>query len=152
MKKLTQAEAQSVLPRVLDAAARSNNVEDQYDRGHALDRIDRMMEASAMYVFVDDAANASSCLIVSVSDGILTPLATAHVLLMWFAEDLPKERQSILEEQAFQTLFECAKDESCDILSGSSWVFLGAEDVSHTWLNRGFDLCAKTFTMRLETE
>lgn len=151
MKPLTIEEVSKYLPAILDAAAVSNNIEDQYDQGHAMLRIHRAVELGHMTVFVDALPAVRACMMVSVADGLFTPLGTAHVNLMWFDPATPEDERKTLEDEAFDQLHQHAVDEKCDLISGSSWVLLGAEDVGESWLSRDFDLCAKTFIQRIVT-
>lgn len=148
MKPVPQARLSEILTPVFTSFQKDANLEERGHIGYALTNIEEGYEMRTISAFVDDLESVKSCLILKTSNSWMSPAPVAVVLVFWVHPDERKESAPLMSDM-MNTAEAFARLNECERIFGSSWVYMGATDISAIWSRHGFDIQEKVFTKGL---
>lgn len=139
---------QSRLSEVLTPIGESRRVESNAERladvAYCISQIEEGYELRSVAAYVDNLDDPKSCLIVRVGKAWTHPAPVCGVMLLWVRPDHRSTSPELVAD-LFKTLDAFAALNACESISGSSWVYLGSQDMDALWCRYGYDLQEKIF-------
>lgn len=148
MIPIPESRLSEILTPIGEARRIEANMEQICDVSHGIRQIAEGYALRTISAFTDDLDDPKSCLILKVGRMWTHPAPVCGVLLLWVRPDC-RNGSAPLVADLFKTLDAYAALNSCEAISGSSWVYLGSQDMDALWSRYGFDLQEKVFIKTL---
>lgn len=151
MIAIPESRLHEILLPLVEQRITETSMQEQADARYALDRFALAYGARTAAAYVDSLESPKCCLAVSQIQRMVHPAPICSVLLLWVHPDHRGTAESNrLVAEMFKTLDAYASMSRCTFITGSSWVYLGSEQIDALWGHHGFDLQEKIFIKQVE--
>ncbi len=148
MTPIPQDRLKDVLTPIAVSFQAEANMEDRSIVEHMIRYIDDGYNTRFVSAFVDNLDSPNSCLVLKTGKSWMHPAPVCIVLTIWVRPEA-RGNSVALRNDMMKTAEAYARLNECEALYGSSWVYLGHEDISALWSGQGFDLQEKLFVKSL---
>jgi hypothetical protein len=151
MTPIPQSKLEEVLLPIIEHRIVESSMQEQADARYSLERYALAYGAQAAAAYVDSLESPKCCLALFQTRRMFHPAPMCAVLLLWVHPDHRGTTESVrMVAEMFKTIDAYAAVNKCAVITGSSWVYLGSEDMDALWSRHGYDLQEKVFIKELE--
>jgi hypothetical protein len=151
MTPIPQSKLEEVLLPIFEQRIVETSMQEQADARYSMERYAVMYSGQTAAAYVDSLESPKCCLALFQTRRMFHPAPMCAVLLLWVHPDHRGTTESVrMVAEMFKTIDAYAAVNKCAFITGSSWVYLGSEDMDALWSRHGYDLQEKVFIKELE--
>ena len=151
MIAIPESRLEEIMLPIVEQRIVESSMQDQADARYALDRFALAYGNRSGAAYVDSLESPKCCLAMTQTQRMVHPAPICVVLLLWVhPEHRGTAESNRLVAEMFKTLEAYASMNRCTYVTGSSWVYLGSEQIDALWNHHGFDLQEKIFIKQIE--
>jgi GNAT superfamily N-acetyltransferase len=148
MQPIPQDRLKEILTPLAELFRNEANMDERAIVEYAVGYVNDGYESRTVAAFVDNLDKPQSCLVLKTGRSWMHPATACIILTVWVHPDA-RGNSTALRTDMMKTAEAFARLNGCESIYGSSWVYLGHEDISALWSSQGFDLQEKLFVKSL---